>query len=255
MRAADEAKFESEESVSLTIPHSSAAMFVSRSELTYLYTPYSASLICSLLNHSLYKDGDYEICLFVKDPVEDTEQILSKVGYGGVTRVIGLSELKKEYCTHERRRKLADMFDLFLCDSRITPSMPRLLGNWFVSAKKMPIEVNMSRVLPDAIERSVSSAPIFLPKGSSASVQIGTTKFTDNELVENISSAVKRAVEVFENEIDVVYIKTNRSVALPIYVGVSTPMDESEKPRKVDDIDKIMKVYVEEEIIDDAVEV
>lgn len=175
--------------------------------------------------------------------------MLDEVGHGGVTRVMGLKELKTEYGTFERRRKLADMFDLFLCDSRVTPSMPKLLGNAFIKSKKLPMEVNMSRALPGAIESAVSSTALWLPKGDHVLVQVGRTKFTKEQIVENINSVVKRAVEVFNDEVIAIYIKTNRSVVVPIYAGITTPMDASKKPQKVDDIDEIMEMYIREEVV------
>ncbi len=89
----------------------------------------------SQLKHSLYEE-QADICMFVKDAADMVTRVLEKSGYGGVTRVMGLAELKTDFNTHERRRTLASTYDLFLCDSRVIPSMPKLLGNFFSKTKE-----------------------------------------------------------------------------------------------------------------------
>merc|ERR1719389_468273 len=96
------------------------------------------------LPHPLYDDKS-EVCFLSKDPQKQyKELLLQKHPVPGITKVIGLDKLRKNYKTAEAKRALADAFDLFLCDSRIMEMMPRLLGTIFFKNKlKRPVPVRM----------------------------------------------------------------------------------------------------------------
>jgi hypothetical protein len=47
---------------------------------------------------------------------------------GGVAKVIGLSKLRTKYESFESKRELCKLYDLFLADDRILPSLPKLIG-------------------------------------------------------------------------------------------------------------------------------
>jgi ribosome biogenesis protein UTP30 len=42
--------------------------------------------------------------------------------------VIGLSKLRTKYESHEAKRQLCGLYDLFLADDRVLPSLPKLIG-------------------------------------------------------------------------------------------------------------------------------
>lgn len=179
--------------------------------------------------------------MFVKDPQRAVKDYLAEHGSGGVTRVMGLSKLKKRYGTHESRRELLRSYDLFLVDDRIVPSMPKLLGNHFIRAKKMPLTVRMNRAIPGAIERAISSTSFACQEGTCTAVHIGKTAFTEQQIVENAHMAlegVSNALPRGWNDIQSVHIKTHSSMALPIYVALpserlppkhAVPSDEGKK--------------------------
>lgn len=183
----------------------------------------------------MYPSGDSEICMFVKDPVDMAKIVLDKSGYGGVTRVMGLSELKTDYSTHERRRALASTYDVFLCDSRVIPSMPKLLGNFFSKSKKMPLPVDLNRKLPDVIERAVCSTSLHLPKGTCTTVHFGTTNMSKEQLVENACEAIPSVAAYIDNGTERVLsvnMKTARSTALPLYTALPSPVVITPKVKK-----------------------
>merc|ERR1719310_1782449 len=96
------------------------------------------------LPHPLYNEKS-EVCFLAKDPQKEYKELLmQKHPVPGITKVIGLDKLKKNYKTAEAKRALADAFDLFLCDSRIVEVMPKLLGTIFYDKKlKRPIPVRL----------------------------------------------------------------------------------------------------------------
>ena len=53
-----------------------------------------------------------------------------------INRVVDTEKLGGKWKPFEARRNLLRENDLFLCDERVVPSMPRLLGKIFFDAKK-----------------------------------------------------------------------------------------------------------------------
>jgi ribosome biogenesis protein UTP30 len=81
-----------------------------------------------------------EVCLFVKDHKgeghkEGKEAVQKFEKNGGIAKVIGISKLKTKYESHEAKRQLCKMFDLFLADERIVPSLPKLIGKAFFKVR------------------------------------------------------------------------------------------------------------------------
>merc|ERR1719310_2581836 len=103
------------------------------------------------LPHPLYNEKS-EVCFLAKDPQKEyKELLLQKHPVPGITKVIGLDKLKRNYKTAESKRALADAFDLFLCDSRIMEMMPRILGSIFYEKKlKRPVPVRLKMQDPTA---------------------------------------------------------------------------------------------------------
>ena len=199
------------------------------------------------LAHGLYT-ADHSICLIVRDPVDSVTRVLDRVGYGGVTKVIGVKELKLSYKTHERRRALAAEHDLFLVDTRVAASMPHHLGSWFVKANKLPLPVNLDRALPDVLERAVCSSGVIVPAGVTATVHIGTTNMKAKQLEQNIMKVAARAAEILNNEIEAVYLRSHHTSSLPLFVRMPTRIAEDPVEKKVDEIDAILEKYEEEEL-------
>ena len=46
----------------------------------------------------------------------------------GISKVIGVSKLRTKYEAPEAKRQLCGLYDLFLADERILPSLPKLIG-------------------------------------------------------------------------------------------------------------------------------
>jgi ribosome biogenesis protein UTP30 len=76
------------------------------------------------------------VCLFVKNPQREYKDLLAAHNIKFVDRVVGLDKLRGKHKPFEARRALMKAHDIFLCDARIMPSMPKLLGKIFFDAKK-----------------------------------------------------------------------------------------------------------------------
>eukprot|EP00955_Chlamydomonas_euryale_P074817 362143-Chlamydomonas_euryale.AAC.6 len=93
------------------------------------------------LPHPLHALEGAEVCLFVKDHKgeghkQGKELVAKFEKNGGVTKVIGLSKLKTKYESYEAKRQLCKMYDLFLADDRILPSLPKLIGKSFFKVRQ-----------------------------------------------------------------------------------------------------------------------
>ncbi len=101
------------------------------------------------LPHPLLSPEGAEICLFVKDHLGEGHKAAKKrlEGFerkGGIAKVVGLSKLRTKYESHEAKRELCKLYDLFLADERILPSLPKLIGKSFFKKKKQPIPVDLT---------------------------------------------------------------------------------------------------------------
>ena len=47
----------------------------------------------------------------------------------GITKIIGVSKLRTKYEAPEAKRQLCSLYDIFLADDRVIPSLPKLLGD------------------------------------------------------------------------------------------------------------------------------
>jgi len=172
--------------------------------------------------HSLFEQ-DIEICLFTKDPQKFYKEKLVEQGVK-VAKVIGLTKLRKNYGTFEAKRKLGSSYDLFLADDRILPSLSKALGSTFFKRKKQPIAIKVSGNLKNEINRALSCTYLFI-NGACSVVKAAKSSLSRDEVIENIMEATKGVVERVPKKwgnIQSIYIKSNESIALPIYNALPT---------------------------------
>lgn len=211
----------------------------------------------ALLPHALYNNNTGEeenissVCLIVKDPVDEyLSNILQPYIDANTLKVIGLKSLRLEYKTHERRRALAQSHEVFLCDTRITPSIPHLCGTWFTKAKKMPIPIDVSRETQLSNAMKFLYTPIFIPAGNCASIHIGNVQMKAGDIARNFTATQQRIRDIFKDEeIAAVYIRSNSTPALPLFVAnpqniapdSNSVTDEEDVVEK--EMDKIMEEF------------
>ncbi|KAL7423370.1 proteasome-interacting protein cic1 [Cryptotrichosporon argae] len=162
------------------------------------------------------------VCLLSKDPQREFKDLLAAHDIKFVARVVGVDKLKGKFRPFEARRELMRDHDLFLCDERVLPLMPKLLGKIFFEAKKQPIPVNMLRKdLKAELGRAISSTYFHPSTGTSHSVRIATPlHLSSAELLANVLAAVPAVAALVPGGWDNVLsvgIKTSGSVLLPIW--------------------------------------
>lgn len=172
------------------------------------------------LPHPLYNDKS-EVCFFAKDPHKEwKELLLNKHHVPGVTKVIGVDKLRRNFKTPEQKRALADSFDLFLCDSRVVEMMRKILGTIFYNKKKKPpIPVRMYKEDPKPnLQKAINGTPLRVPSGPSVGIRIGRCSMSEEQLVENAAAVIARTVKHFsKNPVKAISVQSTDGPALPIW--------------------------------------
>ncbi|WVO15611.1 hypothetical protein L204_103271 [Cryptococcus depauperatus] len=164
------------------------------------------------------------VCLIVKTPQRQYKDLIASHNIKFISRVVGVEKFKGKFKPYEARRELMRDHDVWLCDERVLPMMPKLLGKIFFEAKKQPIPVNLLRKdLKMELGRAISSTYFHLTTGTSAAIRIATpSSSTSSTTLENVLSALPQAVahiqEGWDNILSV-GIKTSGSVMLPIWTS------------------------------------
>lgn len=188
--------------------------------------------------HSLFDPAanpGSEICLFTKDPpqpadydpksgvplVNPVKTALQEHPVAGVTKVLSISKLRNNYHEFKERRRLLSSYTLFLTDERIMPLLPALLGSKFYEKKKQPVAVNIAQHDFSAeLTRARDSTYMFVNTGPCSSIRISRSSFSRAQSFENIQAALDQiAAHVPKHWAGVqsLHIKTQNSIALPIY--------------------------------------
>ncbi|KAG1662512.1 hypothetical protein FOA52_000916 [Chlamydomonas sp. UWO 241] len=174
----------------------------------------------------LYEVEGAEICLLVKDHKgeghKEGKALLAKFEKnGGVTKVIGLSKLRTKYESHEAKRQLCKMYDIFLADERILPSLPKLIGKSFFKKKKQPIPIRITGAnLPEQVKKAVSCTYMFKNSGTCINIKVGTSALSEAQVAANVHAVLVQAMEHVPKKwanVRGVFLKTADSVALPLF--------------------------------------
>ncbi|XP_054612158.1 ribosomal L1 domain-containing protein 1 [Dunckerocampus dactyliophorus] len=190
-----------------------------------------------------------EVCLFTRDePRMTTEQtqrfyrrLLEESGVKNVTEIIPYNVLKTEYKPFEAKRRLLGNFDLFLSDNRIRRLLPSHLGKHFYKRKKEPLSVNLqSKHLARTLQSTIQGTSAKVTNnGPCCMVRVGHAGMAADELMENITVVVQAVMEKLREgpAMKIIHLKSERSVALPIYTSDLTHLTEPRaakvKKRKV----------------------
>jgi ribosome biogenesis protein UTP30 len=164
---------------------------------------------------------DNEFCFISKDPQKKYKEIFQQNNMKA--KVIGISKLRNNYKQFEAKRKLCGSYDLFFADKAIIPMLPPLIGKVFFSKKKFPIPINMSKkkYIFSKIEQSFHSTFLHLNNGSNCClVKIAKSNFPIKHIIQNIEEGLIKIISKIPqnwNNIQSIYIKTDNSIALPIY--------------------------------------
>nr|KAF6442193.1 ribosomal L1 domain containing 1 [Rousettus aegyptiacus] len=207
------------------------------------------------LPHSIRSDLA-DICLFTKDnpnvTPEKTEhfykKLLNKHGIKTISQIIPFRTLKKEYKAYEAKLRLLGSFDFFLTDARIRRLLPSHLGRHFYNRKKVPVSVNLlAKNLSREINNSIGGTVLNISKsGSCSTIRVGHTGMQVQHLIENILAVTTKLSQKLPEKwesVKLLYVKTERSVSLPIFSsfvssrgeakGVRTPSQKKKDAKKM----------------------
>jgi len=172
-------------------------------------------------------DGKSEVCFIAKDPQKKYKELLLQTHpVPGITKVIGIEKLGKNYKTPELKRALADSFDLFLCDSRVMSMMPRLLGTIFTGKKlKAPIPVRLKPEDPAPnLQKAINSTPMRIPAGPCVGIKFGRCSMDEKSLVANAAAVISFVVKhMAENPVQTISVQATDCPALPVWRRAPAP--------------------------------
>eukprot|EP01095_Lingulamoeba_sp_RSL-Kostka_P006237 TRINITY_DN194_c3_g1_i1.p1 TRINITY_DN194_c3_g1~~TRINITY_DN194_c3_g1_i1.p1 ORF type:complete len:373 (-),score=155.66 TRINITY_DN194_c3_g1_i1:253-1344(-) len=205
---------------------------------------------------------DAEVCLLVKDPQKTYKVAVEENDVDSVKKVIGLTKLRKNYKTFEKKRNLCASYDIFMCDEDLIRMIPKVLGKPFYSKKKQPVVLKRltTENLKSKVEESLNKTYMFVGYGHSLFIKIGRTDMEANEVSDNIVEGMKDIVKYFAkhkvskrsdrpdyniqfntlDNVQSIHIKTSNSIALPIFnslpeVGEGDEGDDDYQEEEEDD--------------------
>ncbi|XP_008295907.1 ribosomal L1 domain-containing protein 1 [Stegastes partitus] len=214
-------------------------------QVTLLFTlwkiPKKPQTIRIPLPHGQRTDTD-EICLFTRDePKMTSEQtqrfykkFLEEKGVKNISEIIPYKVLKTEYKPYEAKRRLLGNFDLFLSDARIRRLLPSHIGKHFYERKKEPLSVDLqSKHLARDIQRVIQGTSMKVTnKGCCCMARVAHSGMTADEVTENIMAAVQTVAAKLRTKgpvMKLIHVKSQTSVALPIYTSDLSHLTELEK--------------------------
>lgn len=179
---------------------------------------------CSRIPHTLLDPEEgIEICVFAKDPARELKDKLLAVPVPGVTKVIGVSKLKKNYHEFKDRRTLASSYDAFFADERVIRMMPKLLGKTFYEKKKAPVPVRVdgaAAAVAKELAAARDSTYAWVGWGQTTSMRVGRSNMTPEQVADNVMAAVEPAVAHMPRKwrnVQSVYLQAANTVGLPVY--------------------------------------
>lgn len=187
--------------------------------------------------HTLFRE-DTEVCVITKDPHEKWESLVEEADIDYVKKSMSVQHVKKNYKTQEAKRTLADSYDLFMADSGIVPTLPKLLGSKFFSKKKMPVVIDIKKADAKSVKSAIDGArlttSVTFNGGPNSTVYVGHPEMEENEIASNVEAVCEAVAKKLKHKwgnIRAVYLKTRESVALPIYSTID-PSVEGEQEQE-----------------------
>ncbi|WEW57136.1 proteasome-interacting protein cic1 [Emydomyces testavorans] len=211
-----------------------------------------------IVPHSLNTSSSLNICLITADPQRAAKDVIADDTFPNslssrITKVIGFTKLKERYKSFESRRKLLSEHDVFLADERIILRLIPALGKIFFKSTKRPIPVRIEEIqkangkrlkkdekkrpppgekyaavaspgiVAKEIERSLSCVPVHLAPATTVAIRVGTSRFTPQQIAENIDAVVNGMTEKFVTKgwrnIKAIHVKGANTMALPIWLA------------------------------------
>lgn len=174
--------------------------------------------------HSLYADdGSNSLCMFCRtEDKAEFEALMQNKSIPGLTSVISMKEVKRDYKAITDRKKLLTSHTHFLCDPSILTQLYNCLGNTFSKRNKYPVPIKKYTSfdkVPVRVMDALTSTYMHM-RGDVISVRMAHTGMSLVEIVDNVQSGIVSACEKLPDEwrsVHSLHIKSADSAALPIY--------------------------------------
>lgn len=213
--------------------------------------------------HPLNTSPTTTICLITADPQRTYKDIIASPAFPStlsarITRVIGVTKIKKKYTQYEAQRQLLSEHDIFLADDRIITQLPKLLGKTFYkSSAKRPIPVSIQappprsegkkiarakgegaapaaspKVIAAEIEKAIQGVLVHLSPSTNTSVRVGYSGWEAEKIAENVEVVANVLIEKFVPKkwrgVRALHIKGPATAALPIWLADELWTDEGD---------------------------
>ena len=217
-----------------------------------------------LLPHSLHTSPNLSICIITPDPQRQFKDAIAHPSFPislskRITKVVSIQKLESKYRSFESKRKLRDSHDVFLADDRIVTYLANCLGKTFYNTttkRPIPISLEASKpkegknaalpsikirketsdlksiaappLLGKEIERTLSTAQIYLSPSTTTAVRVGLASCTPEQLAANIEAVMVNLAEklVGWKNVKAVHLKGPNTMALPIWLAEELWVDE-----------------------------
>ena len=217
-----------------------------------------------LLPHSLNTSPDISICIITPDPQRQFKDAVAHPSFPTtlskrITKIISIKKLEAKYRSFESKRQLRDSYDLFLADDRIITYLAKSLGKTFyTTTAKRPIPVTLAAskrkekknaalpstkvrkgpsdtksiapplLLAKEVERTLSTAQIYLSPSTTTAVRVGLASHTPEQLTANIEAVMASLAGqlVGWKNVRAVHVKGPNTMALPIWLAEELWVDE-----------------------------
>lgn len=127
-------------------------------------------------------------------------------------RVIDTDELNRLAADKRESRKMINSFDFFLADTKIMPTVGKVLGQILGPRGKMPIPVPFNAPIESFLDRFRSSVRVKVKNSLSMSCKIGDESMEDSDLASNaiaVIHAVEKKLPNGDKNIRKVMVKTS----------------------------------------------
>ena len=169
---------------------------------------------------------EHSVCLFCKsEEKENIQNYLERNAFDGLTEIISLNEVSKNFKSFKDRKELFSRHTHFVCDSAIANHLYNLLGKVFRDKGHLPIPLEIGKLDTNNkfihnLTQVVNSTYIYL-KGSHVSIKLGNTsmpiEYIVNNIVDGCDFAIEHKIQEHWKNISSIHIKTPTSSSLPLY--------------------------------------
>ncbi|KAF2366427.1 Ribosomal protein L1/ribosomal biogenesis protein [Trinorchestia longiramus] len=152
-----------------------------------------------------------------------------------ITEIMSIGQLRDEYSVLSARKELFERMDVVLCDNAVALVVPRVLGKLFLTSKKFPIGVKMSKKdLKKEIEEKLRSTCHKMTfKNSQSSLVFGHAAQPVQHLVENLHASLAHLCKSFPgglSNIKTLYLSMGLKARVPLYISTE-PSSKVQVPK------------------------